>query len=96
MLGNGTLEATWSGVGSNGVWDVKPAKVAKIASSVPLEIGRWTSIRLEYDLAELKLSFDGREVARGVCPPFRAYGPNTVFLGGAGFDGYIAHLSIRP
>ena len=96
MLADGTLEATWSGVGSNGVWDVKTAKTAKIVSSVPLEAGRWTSVRLEYDLAELKMSFDGREVAKGVCKPFRAYGPNSVFLGGPGFDGYITHLSIRP
>ena len=96
MLANGALAATWSGVGSNGVWDVKPARVETIVSAVPLEAGRWTSVRLEYDLAELKMSFDGREVAKGVCPPFRAYGPNSVFLGGAGFDGYVAHLSIRP
>ncbi|MGN0834200.1 MAG: endo-1,3-alpha-glucanase family glycosylhydrolase [Kiritimatiellia bacterium] len=96
MLSDGILEATWSGVGSNGVWDVKPAKVAKIVSSVPLEAGKWTSVRLEYDLAELKLSLDGREVARGACPPFRAYGPNSVFLGGDGFEGHVARLSIRP
>ena len=96
MLANGALAATWSGVGSNGVWDVKPARVETIVSAVPLEAGRWTSVRLEYDLAELKMSFDGREVAKGACPPFRAYGPNSVFLGGAGFDGYVAHLSIRP
>lgn len=96
LLADGRLEATWSGTGCGGVWDVKCANTVAAVSSAKVEPGRWTHVRLVNDHASIAVLMDGKEVARKAYGCFRAYGPTTVHLGGEGYRGLISRLKIRP
>ena len=99
-MADGRLEATWSGMGSGGVWDLKPSHVRSVVSRDPLPVGKWTRVRLVNDSRKLSIWFDGVLEGEAAFEAFRDYGSATMFLGGSGasdgtgFKGMISNLRI--
>ena len=101
QLGDGRLEAVWSGVGCGGVWDVKCAEKFTVAGSTPVRPGRWTRVKLVNDHAKIRLYVDGRPDGETAVRPFRVYGPSTVYIGvdkpgSEPYRGFFSRLKIRP
>ncbi|MDD3155022.1 MAG: endo-1,3-alpha-glucanase family glycosylhydrolase [Victivallaceae bacterium] len=89
VLSDGILEVVRNGAG----------KAAVVRGTTPVLPGKWTHIRVEYDLRAIRILVDGKEDVRKEIPVVRSYGNNLWHLGGgfpkyANFRGKLDELKV--
>ena len=83
LLGDGRLEAVWSGGCKGPVWKQEVARTYALEGRRSVCDGKWHRVVLENDLRKIRIVIDGQVDAERDAEPFRAYGRCTVSLPGS-------------